>query len=88
MPSRTNETDLGTALAAIADRLRVDATALRGLAHDASDSADSVDGRVKFGLAGDLDDAAGRLDLLRAALCRGCGLIDVAERVTAAAKAK
>ncbi len=85
MPTRTTETDAATALAALADRLRVDATALRGMAHDASDG-DSVEGRVKFALAADLDDAAARLDLLRAALCKDCGLIEVAERVTVAEK--
>ncbi len=85
MPSRSTETDLSTALAALADRLRVDATALRGMALDAADG-DTVEGRVKFSLAGDLDDTVATLDTLRAALCKDCGLLDVVTRVTVAAK--
>ncbi len=75
MPTRTAETDLSTALVSLADRLRVDATALRGLALDASDG-DTVDGRIKHGLAADLDSAAAGLDALRSALCRPCALLD------------
>lgn len=85
MPSRTTETDLDTALVALADQLRLNAAAIRGMAADASDG-DTVDARLKQGLAADLDAAARTLDLLRAALCVSCTLLNVAERITIAAK--
>ncbi len=46
----------------------------------------AADGRLKHAVAGDLDDAAARLDALRSVLSKGCTLIDVAEKVTVAAK--
>lgn len=84
MPSRADETDLSTALMALADRLRLDAAALRGIAAEANDG-DTLDGRLKGALAADLDDAAARLDLLRAPLCKHCALIGVVDRLDVAA---
>ncbi len=85
MQSRTIETDVDTFLVALADRLRVGAAALRGLAADARDG-DTAAGRVKAGLATDLDEVAATLDLLRASLCEHCAVLEVARRLSVAGK--
>lgn len=82
MTDRRVETDRSTMLAALADRLRVGAAAIRGMALDALDRT-SVEGRTQHGLAADLDDAAARLDVLRGSLCRACANAEVVELLRA-----
>ncbi|MBI4303898.1 MAG: hypothetical protein HY665_06125 [Chloroflexi bacterium] len=71
------ETDVDTFLAGEADRLRVVATALRGLASDMG--ADGAESKVIHASAGELEAVARRLGVIREHLCRSCKVLDVEE---------
>ncbi|MBI4564312.1 MAG: hypothetical protein HY716_06435 [Planctomycetes bacterium] len=70
-------TDVDTFLAGQADRLRVVAAALRGLAGDAGGS--TLDPKVLHASAGELEAVARRLDPAREHLCRSCKVLEVEE---------
>lgn len=74
-------TDVGTLLWSIGSHLFLLAAAIRGTASDRGDPADSADGRVATELAGDLELAARRIDLVCANLCPVCRLLEVVECV-------
>ncbi|MBI4564625.1 MAG: hypothetical protein HY716_08040 [Planctomycetes bacterium] len=75
------ETDLDTFLAGEADRLRVIATALRGLARDSDATGESIESKALRGAAGELDGIAMRLDAVRREICQCCRMLEVEERV-------
>lgn len=79
MATVTTETDLETRLAAMADRLRVFASALRGMARDRGDVGPEE--RAQLSLAGELDAAGRELDIVAGSLCRRCGLLEVHEQL-------
>ncbi|MBI4564140.1 MAG: hypothetical protein HY716_05540 [Planctomycetes bacterium] len=71
------ETDVDTFLAEQADRLRVIAAALRGLAGDMSGAA--LDPKVFHALASELEAVTRRVDAVREHLCRSCKVLEVEE---------
>lgn len=79
--TEAERTDIGTALGALADGLRVRAAAVRGLGAEAGEGRDAHESRVARALAGEIEAAAERLDALGVALCRGCAMRAVREMV-------
>ncbi|MBI4563724.1 MAG: hypothetical protein HY716_03400 [Planctomycetes bacterium] len=68
------ETDVDTFLAGEADRLRVVAFALRGLAHD---TGGAVEPKVLHASTAELEGVARGLDTVREHLCRQCKVLEV-----------
>ncbi|MBI4563720.1 MAG: hypothetical protein HY716_03380 [Planctomycetes bacterium] len=75
------ETDVDTFLAGKRDRLRVIATALRGLAHDGDGTGESLEPKVLHAASGELVEIARRLAATLGKLCHRCRLLEVEERV-------
>ncbi|MBI4563411.1 MAG: hypothetical protein HY716_01790 [Planctomycetes bacterium] len=73
------ETDVDTFLAGEADRLRVIATALRGLAGDTGGK--EAEAKVLRAAAGELDEIARWLDATRVKLCQRCRVLGIEKRV-------
>ncbi|MBI4565579.1 MAG: hypothetical protein HY716_12865 [Planctomycetes bacterium] len=71
------ETDVDTFLAGEADRVRVVAFALRGMAGDAGGAG--AESKALHASAGELDGVARKLDAVRERLCRSCKVLEVEE---------
>ncbi|MBI4565886.1 MAG: hypothetical protein HY716_14455 [Planctomycetes bacterium] len=71
------ETDVDTFLAGEADRLRVIAFALRGMAGDMG--GEGVESKVLHASAGELEALARGLDGVREHLCQNCKVLEVEE---------
>ena len=80
-----DRTDRLTALARLADRLRLHADAVRGAGAEEGVRG-SPEARTGAVLAAQLDAAAAEVDLLRAGLCEDCALADVTPRVAVEAR--
>lgn len=76
---RTEEHDLATYLHRLADRLRRDALAVRGLARQESRPGDP-DYDVMDELAAGLEEVADSLGGVKAALCSECRMVNVEEQ--------
>ena len=73
--------ELVTLLGTLSDRLRIQAQALRGMAAENGDPQ-SLDGRIKSALAGEIGGVAKQIEWLRTRLCPSCRVTEVVASIS------